>query len=171
MPKRNAEEKVGVIGTKNGKYNIVEYSEFPPSMAGECLADGTLKFNHGQILVFVVRVDLLLKLCSGAPGESNALYHRAHKKITHANPDTWEQIVPASENGWKFELFVHGFLPMVDSGKLGVLEVDRETEFAPVKNADGPSSEAPVPDSPACAKMMILAEGKKWLKAVEAEGL
>jgi len=38
--KRNAEEKVGVIGKKNGKYNIVEYSEFPASMAAERLPDG-----------------------------------------------------------------------------------------------------------------------------------
>lgn len=57
--------------------------------------------------------------------------------------------MPTSENGWKFELFIHGFLPMVDSGRLGVLEVDRATEFAPVKNANGPESEAPVSDSPA----------------------
>ena len=27
--KRNASEKVGVIGKKNGKYNIVEYTELP----------------------------------------------------------------------------------------------------------------------------------------------
>ena len=45
MPKRNAEEKVGVIGKRNGKYDIVEYSEFPASMAAETLANGILKYN------------------------------------------------------------------------------------------------------------------------------
>ena len=29
VPKRNASEKVGVIGKRNGKYDIVEYSELP----------------------------------------------------------------------------------------------------------------------------------------------
>jgi len=48
-------------------------------------------------------------------------------------------VEPEVENGWKFELFIHSFLPMVDIGKLGILMVDRDSEFAPVKNADGPA--------------------------------
>ena len=69
--------------------------------------------------------------------------------------------MPETENGWKFELFIHEFLPMVEQGRLGVLTVDRETEFAPVKNADGPAE--PLPDTPAMAKKMILAEATNWL--------
>jgi len=49
-------------------------------------------------------------------------------------------------------------MPNVPDGQLGVLMVDRETEFAPVKNADGPDANAPLPDSPACARMMLLNE-------------
>ena len=174
VPKRDAEEKVGVIGKKNGKYNIVEYSEFPPWMASEYLADGTLKYNHGHILMFVVRSDFLLELAIGSAAQSNQLYHKAFKKITYCNPETWEQIFPTKENGWKFELFIHGFVPMVEQGKLGVLEVSRDTEFAPVKNADGPKTTKdgepaePLPDTPSYARKMILAEASQWL---EAEGL
>ena len=65
-------------------------------------------------------------------------------------------VIPSSENGWKFELFLHSFLPMVAQGRLGVMMVDRNTEFAPVKNADGPDE--PLPDTPAFARKMILAE-------------
>ena len=50
--------------------------------------------------------------------------------------------MPSKENGWKFELFLHNFLPMVEPGKLGVLMVDRHTEFAPVKDADGPETDS-----------------------------
>ena len=50
---------------------------------------------------------------------------------------------------------------MVEQGKLGVMMVDRNTEFAPVKNADGPDE--PLPDTPAFARKMILAEATKWL--------
>ena len=66
---------------------------------------------------------------------------------------------------------------MVDQGKLGVLVVDRDTEFAPVKNADGPTVTEdfeiaePLPDTPAMARKMILAESTKWLQAHEQEGL
>ena len=47
--------------------------------------------------------------------------------------------------------------------------VDRNTEFAPVKNADGPDE--PLPDTPAFARKMILAEATQWLKEFENEGL
>ena len=47
--------------------------------------------------------------------------------------------------------------------------VDRNTEFAPVKNADGPDE--PLPDTPAFARKMILAEATQWLKQSESEGL
>jgi hypothetical protein len=48
-----------------------------------------------------------------------------------------------------FELFLHNFLPFCDTGKFGAIKVNRADEFAPVKNADGPSNQAPVDDSPA----------------------
>jgi len=65
VSKRTAEEKVGVIGKKNGRYQVVEYSEFPAMKSGERLADDSLKFKHGNILVFVVRSDFLLRLATG----------------------------------------------------------------------------------------------------------
>ena len=58
---------------------------------------------------------------------------------------------------------------MVEEGKLGVMMVDRNTEFAPVKNADGPDE--PLPDTPAFARKMILAEATKWLDEPEQDGL
>lgn len=46
-------------------------------------------------------------------------------------------------------------------GKLGVLEVRRKFEFAPIKNAD--SKEGLAVDSPASARELLLAESKYWL--------
>ena len=129
--KRDATEKVGVIGRKNGLYNIVEYSEIPTQMAALRNEDGQLKFNEGSILIFMVKTEFLLNLCTGSASQMNALYHKAHKKIEHCDPETWDDIKPEQENGWKFELFLHNFMPMVPEGKLGVLMVDRQTEFAP----------------------------------------
>lgn len=73
----------------------------------------------------MIRSDLLFLLAEGNSGSTNQLYHKAFKKIEHCDPETWEDIKPNEENGWKFELFVHSFMPMVDQGKLGVLMVDR----------------------------------------------
>lgn len=165
-----------MIGTKNGRYDIVEYSELPPELAGRQDFDGNLKFNLGNILVYICRTDLLLRLCSSEEG-GNSLYHKAFKKIEHCHPETWEDVKPTAENGWKFELFLHNFLPQVDQGRLGVLLVDRATEFAPVKEKNGPEKTTfgydadPLPDTPAWARRMIMAEATEWLQGAETSGL
>lgn len=55
---------------------------------------------------------------------------------------------PSACNGYKFELFIHNFLPFCEPGKFGVMRVAREEEFGPVKNAEGV-------DSPASARDLI----------------
>lgn len=140
VAKRNAAEKVGVVGTRNGKYDVVEYSELPEEMANETNADGSLRFSQGSIVVFVVQADFLIGLAHGTGSEDSdatSLYHRAHKKIAHVDPDTNLEIIPNKENGWKFELFIYSLLPRIQKGRFGVVTVDRADEFAPVKNADG----------------------------------
>ena len=72
-----------------------------------------------------------------------------------------ELVTPEKENAWKFELFLQNFMPLVEEFKLGVLEVQRETEFAPIKNAD---SEAQiVVDSPTTSRTLMLQEHTNWL--------
>ena len=58
--KRDAQEKVGVIGKKNGLYNIVEYSELPEEQAQALGDDGKLKFNQGSILIFMINANYLI---------------------------------------------------------------------------------------------------------------
>jgi UDP-N-acetylglucosamine pyrophosphorylase len=67
-----------------------------------------------------------------------------------------EIITPEKENAWKFELFIQNFMPLVPEGKLGVLEVERETEFAPIKNAD--ALDHIMTDSPASSRVLMLSE-------------
>ena len=52
-------------------------------------------------------------------------------------------IKPTECNGYKFELFLHNFLPMCSNGKCGALKVLREDEFAPVKNSNEEISDTP----------------------------
>ena len=47
------------------------------------------------------------------------------------------------ENGWKFELFLHDCFTMISANRFGVLECDRNTEFAPVKNAESETVDTP----------------------------
>lgn len=154
----------------------MEYSELPPELAGRQDADGNLQFNLGNILVYICRTDFLMQLCAGEES-GNSLYHKAFKKIEHCDPNTYEDIKPDTENGWKFELFLHNFLPKVDQGKLGVLLVDRAIEFGPVKEKNGPEKTNygydadPLPDTPAWARRMIMQEATEWLQHPESSGL
>lgn len=169
VPKRDATEKVGVVAKKNGLYHILEYSEIPESLAAQTAYDGSLLFKHGSILVFMVNTKYLLDLVlnqQGAPSRQKTLYHKAYKKVEHVDPNTWETITPTEENAWKFELFIHSFLPNVEEGKLGVVMCDRDTEFAAVKNPNGDDSYNLTVDSPAYCRKMLLQESANWLMAV-----
>ena len=73
----------------------------------------------------------------------NKLYHVAHKKLEHWSEEQQKTVKPEKENGYKFELFLHNFLPFVGDGKFGAIRVLREEEFGPVKNADGAATDTP----------------------------
>lgn len=161
--KRDAKEPVGVIVKKDGKYDVVEYSELSEADANR-LDPKTkeLKFNLGNILIFVMRADKLLELCNNAD-TLNKLYHKAHKKVAYWDFQSMELVKPSTPNAYKFELFIHNFLPFCDAGRFGVMRVVREEEFAPVKNAEG--SEV---DAPNTARELIYKLNIKYLKAAGA---
>lgn len=48
---------------------------------------------------------------------------------------------PDTNTGVKFELFIFDAFPLADS--IGILEVNRDEEFAPVKNAPGSKEDSP----------------------------
>jgi len=52
-------------------------------------------------------------------------------------------VKPDKENGYKFELFLHNFLPFCADDKFGCLMVQRDDEFGPVKNANGADVDTP----------------------------
>ena len=74
-------------------------------------------------------------------------------------------IVPSKENGFKFEIFIFDSYPFAESFSL--LEVERDEEFAPVKNAPGSSNCAPEH-----ARAQISNLHRKWLEnhGVKFEG-
>lgn len=111
----------------------------------------------GNILIFILKADKLLELCAQTQ-TLNGLYHKAHKKVPFYDFKSMQVVKPESPNAYKFELFIHNFLPFCEPGRFGVLRVQREEEFAPVKNAEG--SEV---DSPNTARDLIFKLHSKWL--------
>jgi len=61
--KREPTEKVGIVCKKNGKYDIVEYSELSNEQSFKKADDGSLYFELGSILIFMLNSKKLLELC------------------------------------------------------------------------------------------------------------
>ena len=80
------------------------------------------------------------------------------------DPETNTEVIPSTENGWKFELILYSLVSHVELGRLGLFTVDRTKEFAPVKDADC-NDGAIHPDTPSMARQMVLAQHTSWLKA------
>lgn len=151
VAKTDPQEKVGVLGRINGRLGVIEYSDLPEEEQNARNAEGTLKFRAGNIAIHVLSVDFVEQENRGG---LRLPWHLAHKKIPYLNEDG-ELINPSKPNGYKFETFV--FDALGDADRTVVLEVKREEEFSPVKNAEGV-------DSPATARRDMINLFGSWLE-------
>lgn len=127
VKKACADEKVGVLCLENGKPAIVEYYEMPENLKNK-KKKGELVYRYGVTLNYLFNVhDLNLTLSGKLP------YHLAKKAIPHI--ENGERITPAEPCGYKFETLVVDMVKHMQSCL--AYEVDREKEFAPVKNPTG----------------------------------
>ncbi|CAG8583838.1 11123_t:CDS:2 [Dentiscutata erythropus] len=131
-------ESVGVIALRDGKFNVVEYSEIEPAVAEQRKLNGQLTFGAANIANHFYSVDFLDRVESF---ESELEYHIANKKIKHIDINTGELIAPSKPNGMKLELFVFDVFPFTE--RMAVLEVERKEEFSPLKNGPGTASDNP----------------------------
>ncbi len=156
VPKRSAEEKMGVVVAVDGVTQIIEYSDLPNDVAARTTSDGELELWCGSIAVHVFSRDFLERLI----GSDAALpFHLAHKKVPHID-ENGHPVEPGSPNAIKFERFIFDALPHAKTAL--VMEADRAREFNPVKNAEGQ-------DSPATARAAITRIGREWLQAAGQE--
>lgn len=132
VAKADPEEKVGVLCLEDGKPSIVEYFEMTNDMRNLREPDGTLTYRYGVILNYLFRVDQLRKTLS-----CNLPLHRAFKSVACLAEDG-TTVKPEKPNGYKLETLVLDMVHMQENCLL--YEVEREREFAPVKNATGVDS-------------------------------
>ncbi len=127
-------ERVGNLCKHDGRTLVVEYSSFPHDLASARNPDDTRKFDLGNLGIHLLDVEFVRKIA----GEDFRLpYHRAEKAVT-ALDDGGFPCTPAESNAVKLETFVFDALPMATNPLL--LEVERTSEFSPVKNAEGNDS-------------------------------
>src|SRR5262245_3569010 len=153
VAKRNAEEKVGVIGRRGGRLACIEYSDLPKELVAARDARGQLLYRAGNIAIHAISVEFAESLTRGG---LRLPWHRAEKKVRALLDDGTTGEIP----GVKFETFVFDALGATESSV--TLEVKREDEFAPVKNAEGD-------DSPETARAAISATFARWFRKAGLE--
>ncbi|KAL1895569.1 UDP-N-acetylglucosamine pyrophosphorylase [Ceratocystis pirilliformis] len=160
--KRAPTESVGLILLKNGKPDVVEYSEIDESTANEYDSKqaGVLRFRAANIVNHYYSIGFL----NSIPQWADKLpHHVARKKIPYVDLQTSEVIKPTKPNGVKLEQFVFDVFPMLSLEKFACMEVRREDEFSPLKNARGTGE-----DDPDTSRADIMAQGRRWVEAAGA---
>ncbi len=149
--KNDPKEKVGNFCLVDGNVNVIEYSDLPDELAEKRNPDGSLVFHLGSIAIHIINTRFVEKL--NAEGGSLPL-HRAVKKIPHVDA-RGNRVEPEDPNGVKLESFIFDAIPMAQHSI--ILEIVRDEQFAPTKNATGV-------DSAESTRAMMVERAARWLE-------
>ena len=127
--KNHPDEKVGVICLEDGHPSIVEYYELTDTLRNTVNKDGEPAYNFGVILNYLFKVSSLETIVS-----HELPLHIVEKKIPYLD-DSGKLCKPEEPNGYKFETLILDFIKLLSSCL--PFEVEREREFAPIKNKTG----------------------------------
>ena len=125
-------ERVGALCLEDGKPSIIEYYELTPEMAEATSENGSLLYGFGVILNYLFRVDKLIDIAN-----KQMPVHIVEKKVPYID-ENGVAVKPETPNAYKFETLVVDMVYLMDDCLS--FEVDREKEFAPVKNPTGVDS-------------------------------
>jgi UDP-N-acetylglucosamine/UDP-N-acetylgalactosamine diphosphorylase len=143
------DEGLGNFCIAGGKLCVIEYSDFPASLASARNSDGTRTYSAGSISAYALSVDFLAHLV-----ESGTVLplHRAPKRQRAIDPATGE---PRELDVLKLERFFFDVLPLARRTLL--VETERDEEFAPVKSLAGN-------DSGESSKQAMVRRAARWLE-------
>lgn len=144
--KNDPYEKVGVLCKKNGRVNVIEYTEIPEDMRFAINEHGEMIFGESHIMCNLYNIEALEKAST-----KELTYHVAEKKTNYIN-EKGELVIPDEENCYKFEKFIFDSFCLFD--EIAILRGKREEDFAPIKNKKGL-------DSPDTAKKLYEAYMEK----------
>jgi len=152
-------ESVGVVAVRDKRFSVVEYSEISKEQAerrdpktDELAFRAANIANHFYTTSFLQQVESF---------EGQIPFHIARKKIPYVD-ENGQTIKPSKPNGMKLELFVFDVFPF--TREFNVLEVERNEEFSPLKNAPGTGS-----DDPETSRKDLLTQQKRFLVAAGAK--
>ncbi|MBQ8041185.1 MAG: UTP--glucose-1-phosphate uridylyltransferase [Lachnospiraceae bacterium] len=132
VKKAAPDEKVGVMCLENGKPSVIEYYELTDELMNTLNDKGERVYNFGAILNYLFEVKALERIV-----DNQLPVHIVEKKIPYMSEEG-NLIKPETPNGHKYELLI---LDMIHELKNCLpFEVERNKEFAPIKNKTGVDS-------------------------------
>ena len=129
--KTSPEERVGVLCRRGGLPDIIEYYELDEKTANARDKEGELLYGNGVILNYLFRISSLEEVAG-----HKIPVHRVKKKVSYFDGE--KCVVPQTENAYKYETLILDLIHLLKDCL--PFEVEREREFAPVKNATGADS-------------------------------
>ncbi len=129
VKKAAPDERVGVLCTEDGRPSIAEYYEMTEEMATARKENGDLLYGFGVILNYVFSEKKLEEIA-----DARMPIHVVEKKIPYTD-EAGNFVKPDASNGYKFETLVLDMVHMMSD--CVPYEVDRNREFAPIKNLHG----------------------------------
>ena len=130
--KNSPDERVGVMCLKDGHPSIVEYYELTEKLMNEKDENGQPAYDFGVILNYIFSVKALLRIMN-----DRMPLHIVEKSIPYID-ENGELKHPEKPNGHKYEKLVLDMVELMES--CVPFEVEREKEFAPIKNRTGKDS-------------------------------
>ncbi len=150
LDKAHPDEKVGHLVRVGERDRIIEYTELTAEQARMRDDDGRLVYRWGSPAMHCWSVSFLAAL---AQDGFRPPLHRSAKPLK-----AWREGAMATVEGWKNERFIFDLIPQA---RISIgLEIERDDEFAPVKNADSQGS-----DCPATARRLASDLFARWLSA------
>ncbi len=132
VSKAAPEERVGVLCLDDGLPTVIEYYELTDSMAHARGEGGELLYRYGVILNYLFDARRLKEVAA-----ARIPVHVVKKKVPFVD-ETGALVSPGRENAYKFETLILDMISLM--GSCLPFEVEREREFAPVKNRTGTDS-------------------------------
>lgn len=129
VKKAAPDEKVGVMCLEDGRPSVIEYYELTDELMNTLNEKGERVYNFGAILNYLFDVKALERIV-----DNQLPVHIVEKKIPYMD-ENGNLVKPETPNGHKYELLI---LDMIHDLKSCLpYEVERNKEFAPIKNKTG----------------------------------
>lgn len=140
LKKSHPTEKVGHFLNFKGHPMMMDYMEIPQKLMEAKNEKGDLKYSACNILDYIIGVKFLNKILNDEAKfkELISMFHFINKKTDCVVLDENKNVVEKKNEPFvKFEIFFNSIFEFSEEGSLLLLEIEREEEFAPVKNKEG----------------------------------